>query len=203
MPTIKAVVFYLYGTLIYLADKTRPYNRLFDDLMLTDEERLQARHLALSKDFGSLEDFANMIKPTHNLDMRVYEEELDQELASATLYRETRSVLGKLVKMNLKLGLISNLASPYKAPFFNLGLDIYFNQTLFSCKSGLIKPDISIFHNMLKSLNIRPRESMMVGDSVHADIIPARDLGMKALHVDRTNPFPDSISSLDEIFSHL
>ena len=124
MANIQAVVFDLYGTLIYLADETKPYIRLFADVGLrTPEEFRRGRRIALSEDFDNLDGLVRRIKPTIQINLDQYQQELENEIASASLYPETKKVLGKLRDQKIKLGLISNLASPYKEPFFDLGLN--------------------------------------------------------------------------------
>jgi HAD superfamily hydrolase (TIGR01509 family) len=204
MGGIQAVVFDLYGTLIYLAHETRLYARLFADLGLkAPEEFRQARRIALSEDFDNLSGLVKRIRPDAQVNLEQYQHELREEMASATLYPETRSVLEELKKRNLKLGLISNLASPYEEPFFRLGLNDYFYEELFSCKAGLIKPDQRIYRRMIIALGIDPSQTLMIGDQIYADVDGPKSIEMNAIFLDRTGNSSGSISSLDEVFRYL
>ena len=204
MANIQAVVFDLYGTLIYLANETKPYAILFANLGLqTPEEVRQARRIALTEDFEDVARLVRRIKSNAQVDFASYQQEVEKERASASLYPETRAVLDKLKEQEIRLGLISNLASPYKSPFFNLGLNEYFDEVLFSCDVGLIKPDSRIYQKMIERLGINPAQTLMTGDKVHADVDGPRSIGINAVHLDRTNNSSKSISSLEGVFQYL
>lgn len=204
MAEIQAVVFDLYGTLIYLADETKPYARLFTEMGLqTSEEFRQARRIALTEDFANLTDLVKRIKPNTEIDLLQYEKEIKEERASALLYPETRSVLDNLRKKDLRLGLISNLASPYKLPFFELGLNEYFDEVVFSCDVGLRKPDLGIYQKIVEKLGIDHSKALMIGDKVHADVDGPKSIGMNAVHIDRRGTSPNSISTLEGVFQYL
>lgn len=199
----KAVVFDLYGTLLYLTNETKPYVRLFLDLGLqTPEEFRKARRIAMTEDFNNLNSLAGRISPKSDID-KTYQKDVEKEIASAKLYRESKTVLEELKRRNLKLGLISNLASPYKEPFFDLGLDLYFDKVIFSCEVGLRKPDLRIYNLMIKSMGINPEKILMVGDKVHADVEGSRLAGMNAVHLNRNKESEKSIRTLEGIFQHL
>ncbi len=64
MTNFQAVIFDLYGTLLYLSKETKPYARLFADLGLQRPEELKdARHIALTENFDRLTDLVGRIKP--------------------------------------------------------------------------------------------------------------------------------------------
>ena len=111
--------------------------------------------------------------------------------------------MGKLKEQKIQLGLISNLASPYKSPFFDLGLNDYFDEVLFSCDIGLRKPDQLIYQKMMERIGINPAQSLMTGDKVHADVDGPKSIGMNAVHLDRSNNSSESISSLKGVFQYL
>ncbi len=203
MTNIQAVAFDLYDTLIYIADKTNPYLKLFLDLKLTPREMRLGRKIALTENFENLAEFTARLKPQAQPDLTTYEEKIKKEAFSSSLYPETKDVLKELKKRNLKLGLISNLASPYKNPFFELGLDKYFNEVLFSCDIGLKKPDPKIYQKIAQHLNINPSKILMTGDSIRADVDGPRSIGINAIHLDRINSSPSSIHSLEGIFQCL
>lgn len=199
---IKAAIFDLYGTLISLTEETKPYFKLFLELGLSSEEMKPAREIALSEDFADLSGLVKRIKPNANINLQSYEDEVTTELKSAVLFPETKRVLEKLQERNFRLGLVSNLASPYKKPFFDLGLDRYFDKALFSCEVGLIKPDIRIYQRILQDLNSTPHQALMVGDKINRDVDPPKSIGMNAVLIDRNNQYKPSIRSLEEIFQY-
>ncbi len=200
----QAVIFDLYGTLIYLTAETKPYHKLFLELGLTIEEIREARIIALTEDFKDLSGFVNRIKPETRIALQQYEEEVAKEVASAKTYPETIKVLERLKERNMKLGLISNLASPYKKPFYDLGLHLYFDNILFSCAAGLKKPDLRIYQKILEEMVIEPFQALMIGDKEHCDVDPPKAIGMNAILLDRNNqsPSPTKICTLEGIFPY-
>jgi len=202
---IRNVVFDLFGTLIYLADETKPYLKLFLELDIPLQERSLARRIALTEDFNNLAGLVERIKPGAKIDLQRYEDEVSKEADSARLYPETKEVLEELRDRNIKLGLISNLASPYKKPFFDLGLNDYFDYTIFSCEVGLIKPDYEIYQKIVQEMEIDPLHTLMTGDKIHADVDGPKSIGMNAVHLDRKseNDSTEKINDLRGIFKYL
>jgi len=201
---IEAVVFDLYGTLLYLAEESRSYAKLFFSIGLqTPEELSKARRICMTEDFDNLSELVERIKPNLRIDFQIYQDEVEKERASAALYPETKEVLERLRERNIKLGLISNLASPYKKPFFDLGLNAYFDGVLFSCDAGLRKPDPEIYQMMIETIKIDPAYVLMTGDKIHTDVDGPKSAGMKAVHLNRKDKSADSIETLREIFQYL
>ncbi len=204
MANIQAVVFDLYGTLMYLAHETRPYARLFADIGLqTPQEWRRARRIALTNDFDNLAELVKKMRPDANLDLEQYEREIEKECESASLYPETIKVLDRLREQEIRLGLISNVASPYKKPFFDAGLGEYFDEVLFSCEVGLKKPNPEIYQKIVEGFRTDPEQILMTGDNVHADVIGPRSIRMNSVHLDRKNKSQGSIPSLEDIFQYL
>lgn len=199
----KTVIFDLYGTLIYLADETSPYLRLFLDLGLDREKKANAKKKAMTENFNDLTELVNLIAPYSKIDLHPYEEAIRKEAASARLYPETKAVLEELRQRGVNIGLVSNVATPYKKAFFDLGLDPYFNQKLFSCDIGLRKPDPKIFRKIIQDMGIDPSLALMIGDKLPGDVDAPKSIGMRAIYLDRINHSPNSISTLESLFSYL
>lgn len=205
MVGVKAVIFDLYDTLVYIADKTDLYRRLFSELgFKKSSEKRKARRTVLTEGFSSLSELVEKIKPNSGINLKAYEDEIEKENNSVAIFPETKTVLGKLQEREFKVGLISNLSSSHKKPFFDLGLGEYFDKVFFSCEVGLKKPDIKIYQKMLQELGLEPYQALMVGDKLDLDVYPPMSIGMKALHIDRTNEGYDEpdILSLEEIFQY-
>lgn len=47
---------------------------------------------------------------------------------------------------------------------------------------GLYKPDVRLYEHTLREAGARPEESVMVGDRIDNDIVPARAIGMWTVH---------------------
>ncbi len=62
------------------------------------------------------------------------------------------------------------------------GLNPYFTHVIISEDVGVNKPDKAVFEYALKMAGALKRESIMIGDSLEADIKGAQDFGMKAIY---------------------
>jgi FMN phosphatase YigB (HAD superfamily) len=103
--------------------------------------------------------------------------------------------------MGLKLGLISNLATPYKSPLDRLRLGGHFDVTLLSCDLGFRKPQPAIYQRMAQDLGLVPEEMVMVGDSPRSDHDGPKGMGMEAVLLCRHGGRPDrsAIEGLREL----
>lgn len=63
----------------------------------------------------------------------------------------------------------------------NSKLDHYFKTVTNSEKAGVKKPHPAIFQHALKSANVKPENSLMIGDNIHADVTGALNVGMQAI----------------------
>jgi len=48
-----------------------------------------------------------------------------------------------------------------------------------------LKPDLKVFNYILIKTGLKPKRHLMIGDSLYHDLIPAKRLGMKAIHIDK------------------
>ncbi|MBI4440965.1 HAD family hydrolase [Candidatus Woesearchaeota archaeon] len=181
---IKAVVFDLYGTLLSIQQETRPYHQLFCDLGLTATEAYAARYACLTENL-SLDALVQRFRP--NCSLASYEAAVQQEVASVALYPESMDVLRFLCNLGLPLGLVSNLATPYKEPFYRLGLGDMIATQVFSCDVGTLKPEPLIYEKTLALLNMHPQHVLFVGDKQRNDVDGPLTAGMHAVLLDRQN----------------
>ena len=75
---------------------------------------------------------------------------------------------------------------------------------IFSPKeTKFIKPDKRAFLCVLEKMKKRPEETIMIGDEIERDLVPARELGMEVILIDRenkiSNPSFKKINSLAEL----
>ena len=101
------------------------------------------------------------------------------------LYDDVYETLDFLVKRHFKLGILSNVHSPYKEPFYQYGLQNFFDVVCFSDEMRVIKPHYPAFYNVLERMKLNPKEVLLVGDDFENDIKPANSLKMPALLLDR------------------
>ncbi len=189
---IEAVVFDLYGTLLHVTDERKPYSRMFRRLSLSlyfnRVSRSEVRKICLTEDLPSLSDVVSRVLPKkQGFDTGKYEVDVAREVGSVELYSDTIETLDKLKGRGLKLGLVSNLASPYKEPFFRLGLDEFIQHTVFSCDVGMQKPEQGIYAEVLDMLGVPAENVLMVGDKLMDDVLGPASAGMGSLFLDRDN----------------
>lgn len=103
--------------------------------------------------------------------------------ASRVLYADTLSTLATLKQRGYLLGVVTNRS--YGGPLFRedvetMGLLNYieYGHMAISADLGVCKPHPAIFQHALKSLNVSPEETAMVGDNLEADIAGARRLNI-------------------------
>ena len=117
------------------------------------------------------------------------------------------------LKTNCLIGLISNTGrTPGKilrTILENYGLDKHFDVLTFSGEVGIRKPHRKIFEDTLANIGIKPQESVHVGDDFNADIIGAKNAGMKAILYNKYNDcdaldsYSDSQTKPDAVINEL
>jgi putative hydrolase of the HAD superfamily len=86
----------------------------------------------------------------------------------------------------------------------NTGLAKYFNTIFISEVIGFNKPDRAIFEHALNTAQAITSESLMIGDSIEADIRGAQDFGMKAIYFNPLNQkAPDDVKHQINCLSEL
>jgi putative hydrolase of the HAD superfamily len=102
------------------------------------------------------------------------------------IYDDSEEVLKKLRK-KYKTALISN-AYEFNAKQLRSGFKDFlknFDVVAISSELGIMKPNPEIFNYVLDGLGIKVGEAIMIGDRLELDIIPARDLGMYSILINR------------------
>jgi len=123
-------------------------------------------------------------------------------------YDDTLSTLKELKNRGLILGLVSNVAQDMESTYTELGLQPYLDFKVTASEVGCDKPRPEIFMAALKKAQVKPEESIYVGDQYHLDIVGAQGVGIKAVLIDRNNYFPDitdcpRIRSLTEVTEYI
>ena len=98
-------------------------------------------------------------------------------------YPDARSTLAALREKGYHLGIIANQNAGTARRLENWGLLPYFEVIAASAELGCAKPDRAIFEKAMELAGCTLRESVMVGDRLDNDIIPAKALGMATVWV--------------------
>ncbi len=100
--------------------------------------------------------------------------------ASLTPYPHVYSTLNKLMKMGIKMGILSD--APIKEAWLRLAylnLHHIFDAVVTFDETGERKPSPLPFKMVLERLGVKPEEALMVGDWAERDIVGASKVGMK------------------------
>ena len=215
MPTrtetvIKAVLFDLYGTLAYEARSEDSFkvkalkqlvnylNSLSYDVEL--ESFLRVYNKNLEEALRDIKDTLNEVDVMClywrtfkdlgiNLTLTLVKECLDifysTEVKCMKLYPDVIPTLTSLRASKLKLAIVSNASLRFEYVISHLEISKYFDALVASYKVTKVKPHPTIFAKALSLLNVRPEETIMVGDTYETDIVAAKLMGMKAILIAR------------------
>jgi putative hydrolase of the HAD superfamily len=82
----------------------------------------------------------------------------------------------------------------------NSGIDHYFSTVTTSEEVGLKKPNPKVFLTALNKANSFPTQSVMIGDSLEADILGANNIGMETIFYNyRNESISKKIKSIDSL----
>lgn len=85
------------------------------------------------------------------------------------------------------LALVSNFYGNLSAVLQDFGLGRCFRIVIDSAEVGVRKPDPEIFQLAIDKLKLEPKEITVIGDSYRKDILPALELGCKAIWIKGTS----------------
>lgn len=98
------------------------------------------------------------------------------------LYKDTETCL-KTLSQEYKIGIIANQDFGTEKRLKNFGIMQYIDIIIASAEEGVAKPDIRIFEIALKRAGCKPEQSVMVGDRIDNDIVPAKKVGMRTIQI--------------------
>ncbi len=82
------------------------------------------------------------------------------------------------------LGVVSNRDQPYRDYLQEIGLGEYFDFSLAAGEVNSWKPDKGVFEHALQMVGVRAEETIYVGDNYFADVVGARNAGLKPVLLD-------------------
>ena len=98
-------------------------------------------------------------------------------------FPDAQSTLETLCRKGYKLGIIANQNPGLEKRLEDWGLRQYFEVIASSAEIGCAKPDKEIFEWAFKLAGCTAQQSIMVGDRLDNDILPAKAVGMKTVWV--------------------
>lgn len=117
------------------------------------------------------------------------------------LEEDAHDCLSRLREMGYALGLISNAGDSrdvYRL-IEKARLTPFFSSVLISAEVGYRKPHPKIFELALAAHRVRADRAVMVGDTLGADVLGARNAGLASIWITRRANTPDNRDHLDTI----
>ena len=171
---IKWIFFDIGSTLI---DETEAYNHRVRDIIVGtnisfeefDDVRIALAKQGLDGNSAAIKRLGLSKTPWHS------EDEVP--------YPDAHNTLAALRDKGYRLGIIANQKLGTAERLASWGLRQYFDVIAASAELGYAKPDKKIFEKAFELAGCIAEESVMVGDRLDNDIIPAKAIGMKTVCV--------------------
>lgn len=119
------------------------------------------------------------------------------------MYEDVADVLTTLVTSGFKVGAISNSHRSLDAFTDHFKLAHVITTAVSSAEHGYLKPHPSIFETALERAGVPAAESLMVGDSLKADIEGALSVGMRGVLLRRSGDIPPRLPGGVEVIKSL
>ena len=115
---------------------------------------------------------------------------------------ETILSLSEYLKPKYRLHIITNgFQEIQDKKLKNSGIYPFFNKVINSEMAGVKKPNPIIFELALKRAKVTPERSIMIGDSLEADVLGAKGVGLHALHFNSHNePIHEHCPMIQELW---
>ena len=123
---------------------------------------------------------------------------------SLMLYRNVDKTLLQLTKIGLKIGVISD--APSREAWIricSMKLEHIFDTVVTLHDQGVHKPSPEPFKKAIQDLNVKPNQTIMVGDWPERDIIGAKNVGMKTAFAKYGDTFNTKNSGADYVLEDI
>lgn len=196
-----AAIFDLYGTLINL--ETRPLLRKIGEYLgvrATPDMLRQTMTLNFPDETRAVRGFIRILlkRDATTGETKHCKALLDEHLAKAELIEGAIPLLTFLHRRGLKLALLSNVAQIFKKPFYDLGLDQYFDVVHFSSDTGFCKPAQDSYLGVCHELHVLPQECLYFGDNAKNDYDGPLAAHMRPI-LTGTAPRAETVSQLSDL----
>ena len=123
------------------------------------------------------------------------------------LFDDVIPVLKELKSRGYKLYILSNGPESQRNKIISCEASNYFDSIFISAELDCGKPSKEVYEKVLSSINAKPEECIMIGDSYENDCAAAERAGIYAVQVNRNNKkiknYKNQIDSLYQIFEYL
>lgn len=210
---ISVVCFDMWGTLMKgggiklwqeLQEILHAQDTAIKDFIKLGESTIMLHPYSLRK---GLDKFALMLKTTASkMEIEKAFQLWWSYVEKARPYEEAESVLQKIKHLNIPAFILSNTdMSSFHFVIKKYNWLKYFEKFFLSAKFGVLKPNVKIFETVQNYLSLPQEQILMVDDSLHHGVLPARQFGWQALWVARGKEGKDKgrIEDLRGIFDFL
>lgn len=156
--------------------------------------------LASERGLGIIRDDHEIIRLACNLlSVNVNEEQMEQarlakeermKIAVTAIRPEIVETVRTLKERGYRIGLISNADVIDKMHWNESPLQPYFDDVIFSCDAGLLKPNAGIYALSLQHLGVSGKEAVFVGDGGSREHEGAKAMGMGTVCVRHLMKWP-------------
>lgn len=193
---ISAAIFDAFGTIVRIAQRTKPYDALLKEgrrqgLALTSA----STHLVMTAHL-SFDQVADQLRIELSSSKRAeMNGALGKELASIEPYPDALAAIDCLQEAGVVIGICSNLAQPYGPVIRKAFPRVQCHA--FSYELGVMKPDPSIYLAICREMGLETHHAepekftkggqvVMIGDSRKCDRDGPRVVGIEEYHLDRS-----------------
>lgn len=175
---IDVICFDVFGTLIEITDRHRPFAHL--KRKMTPEKVARFRRIAMTTELTLAELDAEIEGGATIGDLAVSQAAIAREVASTRL---RAGITEMLAALPVQYGLCSNLSLDY-VPALVRFPEIRPAFGVLSCHVGCMKPDPAIYDLVIRAAGVPAARILFVGDTPAADIVGPIRAGMRAMHID-------------------
>jgi len=159
----------------------KPHNLTWDDFYPYFRNLYQLRSSGKIK---SDEEMFNLLGKILRKENLPFERIIKAMIDSHIIPQENIEVV-KEIKKNYKVGLLTNNVQEWVEKVLkNYGLEDLFDALIVSSKVGARKPEAQIFYFALKSLSVKPEETVFISDELSEDLIGAKGCGIRTIWLD-------------------
>lgn len=149
------------------------------------EERISKENLRFLRLYTTFEKIG--VTLSEALILKIADDYISYLGTYGNLFEGTTDILDYL-KPNYRLHIITNGFKEVQSnKLKNSDIQHYFDTVVDSEMVGVKKPNPLIFEYSLNLAHVRPESSLMIGDSLEADILGAKSVGMHTIHFNSNN----------------
>lgn len=175
---IDVVCFDVFGTLVEITDRRRPFAPL--TRKMTREKVARFRRMAMTTQMTLAELDAEILGGATVGDMVMAQTAITHEVASIRL---RDSVAKMLAGLPIRYGVCSNLSADYVGALAQFP-EINPAFRILSCEVGCMKPEPAIYDLVIRTAGVPASRILFVGDTPAADLEGPIRAGMRAVHID-------------------